>query len=272
MTATGCDNSTVIVSIPPLRSLVTAIIGGDFQVETLLPAGASPETYEPTPQQLIATEHAPLIFVTGLLDFEKVIVGKLCDKDGNKVVILSKGIQLIEGHGVDADGHNTGTPGRGHGVDPHIWLSPIELAAMAGNIYNAIARLHPDSAKYAGNYHKLISDLSALNERIKNEIDSAKIKSILIYHPALTYYASHYGLAQIAIEQEGKEPSAATLKVLVDRAKKEKIDKIFYEKQFPEAVVRSISQETGARAVEIDPLREDVMRNLLDITTLIIKK
>ncbi|WP_229091765.1 metal ABC transporter solute-binding protein, Zn/Mn family, partial [Alistipes senegalensis] len=62
------NNRILYVSIQPLQSLVDSIVGGDFEVEVLVPAGASPETFEPTPRQFVELNEAQLIFNVGLID------------------------------------------------------------------------------------------------------------------------------------------------------------------------------------------------------------
>jgi len=262
---------------------VHEITGDDFPIEVMLPAGASPETYEPVPQQLIAAEKAQLIFTTGLLDFENALVTKLdpavTTTQTHKVINLFVGMELLSEncdhtHAQTTNQDDAHTPGppqnhHGQGIDPHIWMSPPRLIIMAKNVYSAFALLYPDSTKYTANYHKLIDKLSALNELIMIKLQASNVRSFIIYHPALTYYADDYGLTQISIEQEGKEPSVAKLKALITKAKEDKIDKIFYQSQFSQAVVQSVAREIGARMVEIDPLKEDVLTNLANITSMI---
>jgi len=263
-----CDSTSsgaLVVTLPPIKYLVHEITGDDFPIEVMLPAGASPETYEPVPQQLIAAEKAQLIFTTGLLDFENALVAKLdqgATLSENRIINLSTGMELLAG---DCDHEH-------RGIDPHIWMSPPRLAIMAKNIYCAISRLYPDSTKYTANYTKLIDDISTLNSSIMSELRKSDVRCFIIYHPALTYYANDYGLTQISIEQEGKEPSASKLKALIIKAKEENIDKVFYQSQFSQAVVRSVATEIGARIVEIDPLKEDILTNLSDITCMIAGK
>ena len=128
--------NTFYVSILPLRSIVEEIVGDDFKIEVLVPPGASPETFEPTPRQFVELNKAQLIFNVGLIDFETTLLGKVGDQA--KVVNLSRGIDLIAGscsHG--HDGHEHGH-GHAHGVDPHVWTSPKALQTMAANAYEAI--------------------------------------------------------------------------------------------------------------------------------------
>ena len=95
------------------------------------------------------------------------------------------------------------------------------------------------------------------------------MKAFIVYHPALTYYARDYGIRQEAVETDGKEPSAKRLAELIRMAREEGIHKIFYQKQFPVSVVETIARDIDARAVEFDPLREDVIANIDSITDLI---
>ncbi|GHV01250.1 hypothetical protein FACS1894159_08740 [Bacteroidia bacterium] len=143
---------------------------------------------------------------------------------------------------------------------------------MATNLYRAIALLYPDSTKYQANYEQLTVRLNQLDTLIYSKLSASNVRMFIIHHPALTYYARHYGLTQIAIEHDGKEPSVAKLKELIATAKEEKIKKVFYQRQFSAATVRSIAEEIGASVVEIDPLKEDAVENLLYITHQITEK
>lgn len=109
--------NTFYVSIPPLRSIVEGIVGDDFKIEVLVPSGASPETFEPTPRQFVELNKAQLIFNVGLIDFETTLLGKVGDQA--KVVNLSRGIDLIAGS--CSHGHHGHDHGHAHGVDPHVW-------------------------------------------------------------------------------------------------------------------------------------------------------
>ena len=109
----------------------------------LVPPGASPETFEPTPRQFVELNKAQLIFNVGLIDFETTLLGKVGDQA--KVVNLSRGIDLIAGS--CSHGHHGHDHGHAHGVDPHVWTSPKALQTMAANAYEAIRNAYPDSVK-----------------------------------------------------------------------------------------------------------------------------
>lgn len=265
----AADTETIYVSIPPLKSLVEAIVGDDFPVEVLVPPGASPETFEPTPRQYVAVNRARRLFQIGLIDFERNLVAKIADPA--KVVDLgtASGVELLTGccsHGhPDSHGHH----GHARGVDPHLWSSPRALQGMAAAIHAAILADHPDSARYTQNYERLRTELAALDARTAERLARSGVRTVLVYHPALSYYARDYGLRQIAIEEEGKEPSARHLAALIRRARAEGIDRILYQIQFPRSSVEAIAADIGAEAVVFDPLAEDAIGNIDRITALI---
>lgn len=260
------QEKTLYVSILPMRSLVKEIVGEDFRIEVLVPPGASPETFEPTPRQFIGLNEAQLVFNVGLLEFETALLDKI--EDRTKIVDLSRGIVRIEGSCAHA-GRNGSD--HAHGVDPHVWTSPRALQRMAENAYEAIHARWPDSAKYTANHARLQEELRQLDLRTAEKIARSGIRYFIIYHPALTYYARDYGLQQEAVEADGKEPSAKRLTALIRQARKDGIGRILYQNQFPVLVVETIARDIGAECAEIDPLREDAIANIDSITDLIVR-
>ncbi len=277
------EEETLYVSILPLKSIVGGIVGDDFDVRVLVPAGASPETFEPTPRQFVDLNRARLIFNVGLIDFETTLLGKIEARD--KVVDLSRGIDLIAGscshahgkeaaHGDCAESGTTAEHAHGHshahGIDPHVWTSPKALQRMAANAYEAIHALWPDSVKYTENHARLQEQLAALDARTAGKIAASGVRYFIIYHPALTYYARDYGLQQVAIEDDGKEPSARALARLIEQARHDGVRRIFYQSQFPASAVEVIARDIEAQSVAIDPLKEDVIANIDSLTDLIV--
>ena len=260
------DGEPLYVSILPLRSLVQGIVGDDFDIEVLVPPGASPETFEPTPRQFVGLNKARMVFNVGLIDFETTLLAKV--EDQAKVVDLSRGIELIAGtcsHGSHGHTHT-------HGIDPHVWTSPRALQKMAENAYEAIREAYPDSVKYETNYRLLQQELKALDERTAARIAASDVEYFIIYHPALTYYARDYGLRQIAIEADGKEPSAKQLTQLIRQAREDGVRRILYHSQFPASAVEVIARDIDAEYAEVDPLREDVIANIEEITGIITRR
>jgi zinc transport system substrate-binding protein len=259
-----------IVSIAPLKPLVENILGEDFEVSILVPQGASPETFEPTPKQLREIESARFVFGTGLLEFEQELLHRIARNE--QIINLSQGIDLIAGTCSHAHhAHTQCSHNHAHGIDPHIWCSPKSLGKMAENTYNAIAREMPDSTKYAERYTTLCIKLLELDEEISEMCQQSSHSTFFIYHPALTYLARDYGLTQVAVENEGKEPSAKHIARLIEHARKEGVKYIFYQSEFPASSVEIICRDINATAMEINPLEEDIFTNIRHIATLITK-
>ena len=270
----GCTERKIIVedraivSIAPLKPLVEAILGDDFEVSVLVPQGSSPETFEPTPKQLREVESARFVFGTGLLEFEQELLHRIARNE--QVVNLSQGIELLAGTCSHAHhAHTNCSHNHAHGIDPHIWCSPKSLGKMAENMYNAIACEMPDSIEYDKNYTTLCIKLLELDEEVSELCCQSQRSTFIIYHPALTYLARDYGLTQVAVEHEGKEPSAKHLANIIDQSRAEGIKHIFYQSEFPASSVEIICQDIGATAVEINPLEEDIFENIRHIVTLI---
>ena len=251
-------SNTIFVSIAPLKPIVEGIVGDDFTVSVIVPQGAAPETFEPTPKQLSEIENAKFIFSVGLLDFEKNLVQRI-SKSG-QIVELYKGVELMQG---------TCSHGHKHGVDPHIWCSPKSLGTMADNAYKAISADMPDSLHYAENYNKLCVKVLELEEEVAEIFHSSKQSAFIIYHPALTYLARDYDLKQIAIEEHGKEPSVRRIGEIIEYARKDGIKRVLYQSELPASSVEAICKDSGTQAVEINPLAEDIFANIRTITTLI---
>lgn len=275
------EQAEMMVTIAPLKYIVEQITADDFHIEVLVPAGTSPETFDPTPRQIVDINNAKLLFSTGLIEFEQNILARL-DSD-SKVISLSRGIDLIEGshsHGEHAEEHHTeehhaeehhtdGGHSHHHGIDPHIWTSPRELKTMARNAYEAIIEQYPDSVKYTAAYNDLAMQLEALDQMCQDMCQASSAKAFVIYHPALTYFARAYGMEQIAVEADGKEPSARHIATLIEEAQAKGVQCLLYQSQFPRSVVDVIADDMGVAAQEIDPLKENIVENIASITRLI---
>lgn len=263
----GCgseqDNGkeSVYVTITPMQAIIEDITMGDFNVEVIVPKGASPETFEPTPKQVTAMSDAEFIFSTGLIDFEQSLVGRL--SGDAEVVNLSEGIELIAGSCSHGHKHHH------HGVDPHIWTSPRALRTMVINAHDAIMERYPDSIKYTAATEQLLERIDSLDTYCAERIKDADVEAVMIYHPAYTYYARDYGIEQIAIEHDGKEPSLRQTTELIDRAKEHGIKVILCQPQYSADKVRAIADDAGAEIITTDPLSEDILGEIEHVTDII---
>ena len=241
------DNKLLIsVSIEPLRNIVEHLAGDYYKVVTLTPVGASPETYEPTPKQLMDVSNSKLYFAIGTLGFEKQQLERMKETAPTlKIYTVSDGISLLS---VQHEGH-------GDSTDPHIWMSPKNVVQMARNVCNALCQNDPE---HTAVYKKKLADLERhadeVDRRIRLMVSKVRYRNFLIYHPALAYFANEYGFRQLTIEQDGKEPSSEHLATIISEAKAAEVHIIFLQREFKGRSVKSFSEATGARVVIINPL------------------
>ncbi|MBQ1174380.1 MAG: zinc ABC transporter substrate-binding protein [Alistipes sp.] len=260
-TKSDSDKKTIFVTITPMQSIIEEITAGDFDIEVIVPKGASPETFEPTPKQVTSFSDAELIFSTGLIDFEQSLIERI--GDDAEVVNLSNGIELIAGS------CSHGNHKHKHGVDPHIWTSPRALRTMVTNAHKAIMAHYPDSVKYTEATGRLLERINKLDNYCATRIKAEGVEAMMIYHPAYTYYARDYGIEQIAIEHDGKEPSLRQTTALIEKAKEHGVKAILRQPQYSEDKVRAIANDAGAEIITTDPLAEDILGEIERVTEII---
>lgn len=260
-TKSDSDKKTIFVTITPMQSIIEEITAGDFDIEVIVPKGASPETFEPTPKQVTSFSDAEFIFSTGLIDFEQSLIERI--GGDAEVVNLSNGIELIAGS------CSHGNHQHKHGVDPHIWTSPRALRTMVTNAHKAIMAHYPDSVKYTEATERLLERINKLDNYCATRIEAEGVEAMMIYHPAYTYYARDYGIEQIAIEHDGKEPSLRQTTALIEKAKEHGVKAILRQPQYSEDKVRAIANDAGAEIITTDPLAEDILGEIERVTEII---
>lgn len=252
----------VLVSIVPQKYFVEQIAGNDFRVSVLIPPGASPHAYDPTPKQMMQIAGAGIYFYNGNLSFEEAWIGNLQDSYPNmKTISTSKGIPLIETGEMIAHGDHFH-----HGTDPHTWLSPENAQTIAANILVGLSGEYPElKDTLKENYLSFVQKTDSLKHQIRAMLKDLPERKFMIFHPSLSYFARDYGLEQIPIETEGKEPSPAQLKETIKKARSANIRTIFIQQEFDSENARIIAEEIGGKVVQIDPLAENWDQNLIRI-------
>lgn len=152
------------------------------------------------------------------------------------------------------------------GVDPHIWSSIAGAKVVAWNTLNAFITLDPDNTEYYWqNYNKLMDEIDKTDAEIKQLLDPLTDRTFIIYHPALTYFAKEFNLVQLCIEMDGKEPSPAQLKQLVETARANKAQVVFIQQEFDQKNAELIAHETGCKLTVINPLAYDWSEEMIHI-------
>ena len=258
-TAQKSEKAIITVTIEPLRYFTEVIAGKNYQVVSMVPKGSSPESYDPTPQQLVNLSKSQAYFRIGHIGFEQAWMKKLEANCPNmKIYDTSKGIDLIRDKG-----HWHGNHFHEGGVEPHIWNSTQNALIIVDNIYQALCELdttHQADYKYRlDSLKQSIRQTDAETRRLLENADS----TFLIYHPALSYFARDYGLKQISIEEGGKEPSPAQLKKLIETCRNENVHTIFVQQEFDQRNAQLIAHELGINIVSINPLSYDWTEEML---------
>ena len=280
------DKPVITVTIEPLRYFTEAIAGDNFNVVSMVPKGSSPETYDPTPQQLVDLAKSKAYFRIGYIGFEQTWMDKLTDNAPHlQFFDTSRGIDLIfdsshvhHHHGDDeAYAHDSIQEDEHHilGVEPHIWSSAYNAQIIAGNIVNALCTIDKNNEEtYMERYKNLCNQIEHTDSLICHMLSAPNAdRAFMIYHPALSYFARDYGLHQISIEEDGKEPSPSHLKNLIDTCKKEKVRVIFVQPEFDRRNAEIIAKQTGTKVVPINPLSYDWEEEMLNIAReLVVKK
>ncbi|HCL57029.1 MAG TPA: hypothetical protein DHW82_08500 [Spirochaetia bacterium] len=276
----GCGDSEkqadgkmkVFVSIAPQKFFAEKIGKDKISVSIMVGNNQNPHTYSPLPSQMLELEEAKLLFKIGVpfeknwLEKVKNIYPALKIIDTSEGTVLRKTEQSVEisVHSEEEEDHEAGTP------DPHVWLSPSIVSLQAENICKALSETDPaNKAFYEANLKEFQGELKQLSMDIQKLFQDKKNKRFMVYHPVLGYFADEFGLQQLPIEIEGKNPTAKELTLLIDLAKKEKIKVIFVQIQFSRKEAAVLAGEIGGKVEEFDPLDENYLLNMKKIAEIL---
>ena len=252
------DRIQVSVSVPPQAEIVRRIGGDRVAVESLVAPGASDEDLSLSPRKTLARERTDLYVQVGHPAFqvEKRYVDPFLARHPEvRVVDMSRGIDLIADSTSANHGHEGG--------DPHLWVAPATVAVAARNIAAALSDLDPQHAgTYRENLKRYLAGIDRLDREVRAHLSGGQ-RAFLVYHPSWGYFARQYGLEQIAIEAEGKEPGAARLIQLIDRARLENAEVVLVP--YPRESAQVIAEAVGGRVVTADPQSPDWEETLLRI-------
>ena len=248
----------VATTIIPLGEFVHAVGGDRVAVTVLVPPGAEPHTFEPSPSQIREVADADIYAENGA-GLESWMDNILKVNPHMLVADTSKGVSLTSG---------TGETGSGGGIamDPHIWLSPRDAMIQVRNICDGLTRVDPAGKDYyANNRDNYIIKLKVLDAYLNSTFAGTKKKKFVVLHPAWTYFARDYGLTQIAIDVEEKEPGPRYLTEVVNAAYANSITTVFVEPQYNPKMAEVISKEINGKVVSIDDLAPNYIENLKSV-------
>lgn len=254
--ATATEKPVIAVTIVPEATFLSAVAGDDFEIITMIPSGASPETYEPSPKDMAALENASLYFSIGVPSEESILKSLSSD---TKVVALHKKT-AAKYPDLTLDG----------GRDPHIWLCPERASFMVSLIAEELAVLSPENAqKYNQNAQNYINEISSATKTAQNILETGGIRDFFVFHPSFQYFANYFSLNMYALEEHGKEATPKHLAQMVDLAKEKNIEVVFYQAEASSRQAESFAKEIGAKAVKLEPLSADYTKNIIKMATAI---
>jgi zinc transport system substrate-binding protein len=282
---------TVVVSVAPHGWLVSKLAGQHARVLVAVPPGASPATYQPTDAQVSRIMAADVYFRTGV-PFERGPWFKALHRHSDlRIVDLRDGVpmRVLEAHhhdepdpAHDHEAHDHPSPAHAHdhhdhhhepspgvspsGADPHIWTSPPLLKIQAATIATTLGELDPGRKRVYDDYlHQVGWELDGVDRVIRQRLASYVGKAFFVFHPSWGYFADTYGLRQIAIEIEGKDPSDRQLTELQSMARREGAKVIFVQPQNVGRGAQAVAEAIEGEVHTIDPLADNVPENLLDV-------
>jgi len=258
--ARAADRLSVFVSIVPQKYFVEKIGGPRVAVTVMVKPGASPATYEPRPRQMAQLSRTAIYFAIGV-PFESVWLKKIAAANpAMKVVHTEAGIKKLS---MQTGPHAAAEHRRPGIADPHVRLSPPLVKIQARHIADALRSLDPEHRSiYETNYHTFSNELDALHAELKQRFAARHGRSFMVFHPSWGYFAQAYGLQQVAVEIEGKNPKPAQLKKLIQNAAEQHVRAIFVQPQFSTRTARLIANAVGAKVIIADPLAADWADNL----------
>lgn len=264
----------VAASIVPLADFCRQLGGDLVKVQLLIPPGASPHTFEPSPGLLQQAAQAKVLVYIGA-GLEPWIERFVASLKGKKplTVVASAGMPLIaevdqHQHEEPASGKKAGgLPGKGGrpqrhqhetgGANPHIWLDPVLAQDICRRIATALAQADPEhAAVYHQNLEVYLAKLAQLHERLQQLTAGFRLREFVSFHPSFTYFARRYGLQEAGVIEvaPGREPSPKALQRLVTKVRQAGIKVIFSEPQFSPRLAEVLARETGAKVLLLDPL------------------
>lgn len=259
------EKPTVFVSIPPQAWLVKSLAEDQVNVETLLPLGADPHTFDPTARQLSNLARASL-YVTIGIPFEQSLTTRLRTLCPNMpTAAMDAGVQKRGGgcSGYHHEGHH-------HAEDPHIWSAPPCMAQMATNTLAAIQKLHGiDPGRLAAAFQKTIKQIQDFDRSFRDARKETTHPVWVVYHDSFSYLTDAYDIHTLVIEQDGKPQSARHLAHLIREARAAKASFIITSPRQETRHAQTIAEQLHAKLIPVDVLQEDWPTMMKQLITLL---
>ena len=260
-TEQSTDKLSIYTTVYPLQYFAERIGGEYVDVSSIYPPGANEHTFEPTQKDMMTLADADMFFYIGLglegfvekakdtLANEHVKLVATADHVSEEKLHISTGHVHAEGEEDDHGHEEEASDHSGHGHDSHVWLSPVISQDLAAVIKDELVATMPEQeALFTENYEALVAELEELHAKFESMAAQTAQKTFFVSHAAFGYIAGHYGFSQVPVAglNSQSEPSQKELTKIVDLAKKENIQYIFFEQNVSSNLTEVIQNEVGA--------------------------
>lgn len=265
---------SVYTSFYPMYDFASKVGGDKINVINMVPDGAEPHHWEPTPADIVGLENAS-VFVYNGAGMEHWVEDVLESIHNENLIIVetADGLSLLEGHHHEHDDEDEHEEDEHedeedeHGeFDPHVWLNPMNAKMQMESIKNAFVKADPENKDYyEANYTKYAAEFDALDKEFRDTLDPLPDKDIIVTHLAFGYLCSAYGLNQIAVEGlvPDSEPDPARITEIIEFAREHNVRVIFFEELVNPKVAEVIADNIGAKTDVLSPVEalSDEQRN-----------
>jgi manganese/iron transport system substrate-binding protein len=227
----------VVTTISTLNSFVQGVGGDRVTVSSIVPIGASPETYEPTPQDVGTIASAQILVENGagLEEWLQKLLTNAGSKD-LRVVVCTEGLPVKN-------------------LNPHVWMDPQMAKQYVLKIRDALVATDPTHAdEYNANataYNAKLDDLTKSIQARINTIPPAQ-RYMIVFHNAWQYYNDRFGITTLGFVERnpGQEPNPQQIASLIDLARAHGVRAVFSEPEYSPKILQSIAQGAGVKVVE----------------------
>ena len=268
--AYASEGLSVVTSIKPIHSLVSAVMDGIGTPSLIIEGAGSPHTYALKPSQAKALQDADLVFWVGpaIESFLEKPIKEVASSA--RIVTLSDAHGLIkiefrEGGNFDShddhakhDDHDDHAKHDDHGqFDMHVWLDPENAKMIINAIEEALIEADPHNARiYQGNAANVKRDLDKLITEVDAEMSPVKGTSYVVFHDAYQYFEDRFGMKPVGSITVSPEtlPGAKRVKELREKIKSLNASCVFSEPQFEPKLIATVIEGTSAGKGVLDPL------------------
>ena len=253
----------LMVSIAPQLESVRAIAGPEAAIGALVPPGASPETYSPSAKELKRLADTQILFTIGA-PIETALLPKIKRSfPAVRIIDATAGMVFRE---IAEDAEHLHRHSHHSGPDPHAWLSITNMKIHSENVLHSLSEFSPNQThQFQENHLAYMKKLDLLSQEIAAVMKPKAGSYILVFHPAFGYFLDEYGIQQISVETDGKQPSPKHLAHLMKMVKEQHFTTLFIQPQTNDSDAKALANSLGLAVKTLNPLPTEYCAGLKKI-------